>query len=341
MGLKRLKYLPNESVAREFAQIYEDQIRFFSGLDTAAQTRRPAPFSRKELAPLLSAAASRKLTIVVGAGVSVPLKLPDWPSLTGAILAGLFTNHSKRTIDTLIKGNNSSAPVLTRFMENESRMKAVFRIKLKEELYGNFNRKMKSLTLASIAKLLDPNYNKKPISHVITYNFDDLLEIAISGNCKTLKFDSVYSEHSYTTSRRRVKIFHPHGYLPLEGNEDYLTSTFVFSEKEYHYQSIQPDNWANVIQRRLYSTQTCLFIGISFTDPNLRRILDTVRLQAGGTADPPRHYCVRKIASGSNGKLTDLQNYFVEKDLQSFGVEPIWVNSYDQLPKLLTQLRFK
>ena len=246
----------------DFSSIYEHQIKFFATLGASTKPPTPAPFSARTIETLRKAAAKGRLAIVLGAGVSIPYKLPDWNSLSAGILKALFGGYSSRTIRALIKTNNSTAPILTRFLENESQMRAMFRVLLKEELYGRFDKAVRSATLTTIAKLLDYKYTRRPISKIISYNFDDLLEQTISRNCKTLAFSTIDSTLSCANARHRVKIFHPHGYLPANGNEDFLTSTFVFSEKEYHYQTLQRDYWSNAVQRELFSSHTCLFVGL-------------------------------------------------------------------------------
>jgi SIR2-like domain len=35
-----------------------------------------------------------------------------------------------------------------------------------------------------------------------------------------------------------------------------------------------PYSWANLVQMSLLLSQSCLFVGVSLTDPNIRRLLD-------------------------------------------------------------------
>lgn len=139
----------------------------------------------------------------------------------------------------------------------------------------------------------------------------------------------------------------------------------VLSEETYHEQYIDIYNWSNLVQIEKYMHKTCLFIGISFNDPNLRRLLEISKKQVskGNT-----HYLIfnrgeKKIRNdiqqilGKNPellehkrqsgmsfeelyeKMLDLIYTFEEKDLRSFGIEIIWTNDFNEIPKILKKIR--
>ena len=66
----------------------------------------------------------------------------------------------------------------------------------------------------------------------------------------------------------------------------------VFSEDAYHSQFIDPFSWSNLVQLNHLNNSTCLFIGISLTDPNMRRLLD-VSIRKNGKGEK-NHYIVKK-----------------------------------------------
>ena len=49
-------------------------------------------------------------------------------------------------------------------------------------------------------------------------------------------------------------------------------------------------NWSNIIQLNCFLENTCMLIGLSVTDPNLRRLLDV----AAKNNNVPKHYVLLK-----------------------------------------------
>jgi hypothetical protein len=159
-----------------------------------------------------------------------------------------------------------------------------------------------------------------------------------------------------------------HGYLPSSGK---LTTKnkVVLSEDGYHQQYSDVYGWSNLIQINKFKDYNCVFIGLSFSDPNLRRLLDISKNERGD--NEIHHYCIKKrldqddiekklkkllrenneiledkmraelgLLEFSN-ELVNLMEKFEENDALSFGVGIIWVTSYDDIPEVLNKVRTK
>ena len=142
-------------------------------------------------------------------------------------------------------------------------------------------------------------------------------------------------------------VYHVHGFLPQD-KEDYndLENTLlVFSEDGYHKLMLDPYNWANISQLNFMVNNTCLFIGLSMTDPNMRRLLE-IATQKEYDGDLCRHYVImRRFKINNSGKSESINRFeYVNESLQenffkSLGVNVIWVNDYDEIPNLLKQIK--
>ena len=80
---------------------------------------------------------------------------------------------------------------------------------------------------------------------------------------------------------------------------------------------------------------TCLLIGLSITDPNLRRLLDiSKRKDESGIA---KHYIIKKKPNGSSDFIKT-QMLLEEQDSISLGLNVFWINDYDEIPDILNRI---
>lgn len=123
--------------------------------------------------------------------------------------------------------------------------------------------------MKAIVELSRPRRSGKRLESIITFNFDDLIEGVLSNH--NIKHVSIWKEgQAYGIDA--LPTFHVHGFLP--NKKDIEEPNLVFSEEAYHSQFIDPYSWSNLIQLNTFSTNICLFVGLSLSDPNLRRLLD-------------------------------------------------------------------
>lgn len=138
-----------------------------------------------------------------------------------------------------------------------------------------------------------------------------------------------------------------HGYLPQEDDATFdSNSALVFSEEDYHELYRDVYSWSNLTQLNAFRETTCLFIGCSLEDPNLRRLLDVYRR----SCDEPRHYAILKrktlretadIQKRFPGRLDEyreIDNNIRDHYFESIGINVIWVDNFDEIPSVLNQI---
>ncbi|MFD6211133.1 SIR2 family protein [Peribacillus sp. NPDC060253] len=295
------------------------------------------------------------LVLFLGAGASIDAKIATWDQLISDLLVTLvskkldkldvkLTDTEKAFIaDNLKKMNGNSPLQLVRYIRNG--LDEFFLETISEVLYKNAEDS--SPLLDEICKLCLPTRTGVGIQGVVTYNFDDLLERNLES--RELKHTSIYKE-AQLPGKEELGIYHVHGFLPrdLEKYEGISESSLIFSEEGYHSVMLDAFNWSNLIQLNYFKERTCLFIGVSLTDPNIRRLLDiAMTKQPDKTC---RHYIFLKrenfeIPTNSEFNTDNIKRFEAvnqdqkEKFFQELGLNIIWFEDYPEITQFLKKLR--
>lgn len=258
-----------------------------------------------------------KVTIFIGAGVSQSLGLPSWRELLKRVY--LIKSHAKKAPNEY----NCSDIVFARYIGYNSAPLTPY---VKEALYesiSNDNALPQSSLINSICHLI----KVVNIDSIITYNYDILLErhLLLNGiNCYP-----IYS--NVRNDLNRIPVYHVHGILS-NSSEFPSSNTIILSEKEYHEMYSNPYLWSNVEQLHALSRNTCLFFGLSMTDPNLRRLIDAVYGIKAGSSPEKEHFAFLPMIASEPDRIT-------QYTLESMGVNVLWYspldNTHQELPELI------
>lgn len=124
----------------------------------------------------------------------------------------------------------------------------------------------------------------------VNYNFDETLQVMLSKNIINNKSKGrEYKTISKGIMRPRSiyhVIYHPNGFLPRNLIES--TDPIVFTEESFADQLLQLNQNMESFLLNHFATKTCLLIGLSLNDPNLKHLL-----RRSATANPGQcHYYV-------------------------------------------------
>jgi len=295
---------------------------------------------------LQNAYKSGNLTVFCGAGISFESGVPTWNKLLKELLKEVYSDHKLPDIDAkladLFQNKQKLSPLIVANYLKLGLGKN-FLSTVRDVLYKDYSKP--SSSIIELVELCRPKRNRKPLKAIVTFNFDDIIEEQL----KNEKIDcmSIFEEgERYRESQ--IPVFHPHGYLPRKPKR--LTSKYniVFSEDAYHSQFIDPFSWSNLIQLNYLSSSTCLFVGISLTDPNMRRLLDvSERKNKNKTKN---HYLIKKryslsdlfddesMVTEKNKSLIPIIENIEEKDAHNFGFNMIWINEYNEIPQIIKEI---
>jgi hypothetical protein len=304
---------------------------------------------------------SDRLSLFLGAGVSADCGIPAWKKLITGLALQMVGEQTPRdaTYDTrgmnaaerlviasaLVSSQDGSPLLVGRYLETS--LGSQFSKKLHEVLYAAATAAGENSLVTAVARLCRPSRQREGIYAVVTYNFDDLLESVLNKaeiRCRPIFEEGVVPESD------ELPIYHVHGRLPKDLTSAIPSARLVFSEESYF--SLQSDHysWANFEQLKLFRETTCLLLGLSGTDPNLRRLLDIDFRQS----KKAKHYiCLRRLtvenllSSTENGNVRtevaqhflNVHHTFLEHSFADLGLNVIWVDQYSELPDLLEQIR--
>lgn len=311
--------------------------------------------------------SSGRFSMFLGAGVSSSAGLPDWDTLLNSLFVAMLTEGggANRKIDNdqvssivkrLRQVDGPSALVLARYIRrglSAGSEQSEFIRSVTEQLYSLRNQRfsLSSPLIKAIASLCTPSRTGAKIKSVITYNFDDLVERELES--RQLSFRSIFEEIDMA-GPEELPVYHVHGFLPQDREKysNIAKSTLVFSEEGYHKIYGDAYHWSNLIQLNNLKENSCLMVGLSLTDPNLRRLLEI----SSKSIDKPKHFVFLKRIDyetffKEKGKpivrapaslvrtFLDRHHSLNEEVLKELGVNIIWYEEYDDIPRLLNGIR--
>jgi len=318
---------------------------------------------REKLIDKLTEAHKRDdLTLFLGAGVSASAGLPDWDSLLSQLLVTLISknlpksievdNEQKLTIAQTLQQLNLSSPLLEARYVN-SGLGDTFEKDVSNVLYSTVRESNTSNLLPSLANLCIPLRGALGVRALVTYNFDDLIEVELDN--LGLKYRPIYRDVDIPL-KDELGVFHVHGFLPRDssGYDGISESLLVFSEKNYHTLMQDPYFWSNLIQLNFFRENTCLLVGLSGTDPNLRRLLEIAK----GKTKIAKHYIlIRRTPNDifvENFKknnldyqdelintINSIHHNLHERSFDELGLNIIWYENYEEIPAIISSINSK
>lgn len=254
-------------------------------------------------------------SLFAGAGLSIPAGYVNWSELMKEIAEDLGLDISSET--DLIS--------IAQYHVNENRTRSKLNRKILEEFVEDAEETENHRIIA-----------KLPLASIWTTNYDQLIEKTIQKESKIV--DVKYNNKQLLTARpkRDIVIYKMHG------DVNHSSDTVLTKEQyEIYHQTHEP--FINLLAGEL-TTKTFLFIGFSFTDPNLDYVLS--RLNYRFKDDKRQHYCIvkRHIQGDRLNPDKATLDYNVKKqqliinDLKRYGIKTLLVDDYDEITSILKEI---
>lgn len=259
---------------------------------------------------------SGDVAVFAGAGLSRPAGYVDWKTLLRDI-----ANDLKLDID-----RETDLIAIAQYHLNEKRSRSRITQTIVDELAGGAK---PTPTHAVLARL--------PIPTVWTTNYDQLLERSFENAGKMVDVKLTQENLAHAKRGRDVVLYKMHGCItqPHEA---------VITKDDYERYERQRPLFVESLKGDLIS-KTFLFLGFSFTDPNIDYILSRVRVLLG--TNVREHYCVmRSLQRPTRLAGRQKADYEYERqrialrqsDLLRFGIETVRVEDFSDVTALLEAL---
>lgn len=185
-----------------------------------------------------------------------------------------------------------------------------------------------------------PNHEilaRLPIHTFWTTNYDKLLEDALKRAFKIVDVKHSPIQLTWAKPKRDAIVYKMHG------DVDHPEHAIITKQQyECYYQSHAP--FVTTLSSDLIA-KTFLFIGFSFTDPNLDYVLSRLNIQFGDTQR--HHYCFIRRHSKSTGEDEELFKYNLRKqelmigDLKRYKIQALLVDDYSEITDILQEIEFR
>ena len=257
---------------------------------------------------------SGKLSLVLGAGVSVDFGMPTWRELVDRIAAHPLirakaivnvarTKNLSTTIvtqmlyehlrDSIFKKSPAATPANTLTLKADEQFRSI----VHESLYkDNAGASLKHPYLKAYLPVI------RASELTITYNFDNCLERLLlktrPPNEKASRGYEIVVNANTQFRRARSVIYHPNGILPRTKIE-VANEGLIFSEESFADQIFDSVSGYYSTFHNHLSKSTCLFVGLSLDDGGLKHILRQHARNNPGNV----HYLIHFVDDGR--KLSD------------------------------------
>lgn len=256
-----------------------------------------------------------RAALFAGAGLSRPAGFVDWRGLLREIAADLELDVDLET--DLI--------AIAQYHFNKRKTRSTLNQKLIEEFTEDVKLTTNHHLLANL-----------PIRTVWTTNYDQLIERACQDAKK--RFEAKIDPKNLAPSKRRVDvtIYKMHGDASSPDGA-------ILTKEDYELYNRTHLAFTHILESDLIS-KTFLFLGFSFTDPNIEYVLSRIRVLVGTGRD---HYCIMRRepkAKGLKGKRLAEHEYSERKqqlridDLGRYNIRTILVDEYSEITAILKEL---
>lgn len=304
---------------------------------------------------------NRGMVLALGAGLSTGCNIPNWPELLCRMGQKCLGPQGREMVNDLIKAG-MTLPAIAGILESKLPKNSRFLDVLSGEIYREFpfhdvitqkngpklvnfiqksNPTMRAVAALCTRKISPTEFGANENIHaLVNFNVDSVLRTYAHWRYGAYLYRTIEGV-SKLGIHDRIPVYHMHGFLKFYRSrrpDDDEEVPCVFTEGEYYDFFNRPNSMFNYTFLYLLREFNCLFIGMSMTDENIRRLLHYSTAERrqrarekGGSPErlALRHFCIlKRSGSKTRDELTDIS-------LRRLGTRVLWINGFDEIPQRL------
>lgn len=303
------------------------------------------------------------ITLAFGAGVSVASGLPTWVSLLVRISDEC--GNSNDFVDCM-QSAGFNMPTIAGILKAQCPADTPFPELVRKCLYQTLPEELRTVswrdwgnlvphiqsnnpTLRAVAALcalpskVDSTFiiNRR-VHGIMNFNLDAIFRAYVQARYGEPLLLKTIERSSKSPIPSRINVYHMHGFLRFDAKagimKDESHDKLVLSEHEYFDFFNSPNSLYNYTFLHMLREHSCLFIGLSMQDDNIRRLLHysaKERYQAYKEEGKDleyireniqRHFAILKRFASKN------IDHAVENSLAELGTRVLWVEHHDEIP---------
>ena len=309
------------------------------------------------------------IVLALGSGISIDSGLPDWKNLLKRLTPECISGANDDLFDQLL-AHDFTLPVIASILEEHCRDRNEFIERVRSCLYRDFpffpdgvtksNRKElirtirnTNSTLRAVAALCAVRkrgaltYIANPRIHaIVSFNLDALLQAYVYARFEKRLLRTI-ERPSASRRSEKINVYHMHGFVRFDRKAGDLKKeapdAVILTEQDYFNFFNDSTSLFNYTFLYLLREFSCLFIGLSMQDENIRRLLHyskTERVRSllnEGVGTNVREKSLRHFAILKRNEL-EWMNDGVEKSLLPLGTRVLWIDDYDELAERLAEI---
>jgi len=270
--------------------------------------------------------SEESLALVLGAGVSVDPGAKSWNELLDffsneLVNKGIITDSQK-----LCKKIGDSSLITAQLCKELYKSDNDYFWAIHNGLYNGRKHLSNDFTLYHVARIIKRCEHKQHF-RVLTYNYDDYLESYLDN--LFLSYNELYDSNCKVNNC--LSIYHVHGFLPNVKYKSHMLDrhqqSVYLTEANYNELYNHPYSWQISSQLSFFRENTCLFIGCSLADPNIRRLLEMTK------KENRTHFAILTKDKMTIKDLVRAADHFAR-----LGIEVIWVDDFLDIRQILRGL---